>query len=196
MFENVLFLEKMGCDFRKDEPAKSDIKNYRVRTHGEIIPGKDNNLYFLEFSLWRNRLKPRYTHKTTGKPLKHVKYDIINPQAVAIDTEFTNDNGCWRNCKLEQELSEKNYSYTQADILTIVNEISINTYNKIIFAPSKAVAAIPQILKIAGYREKYVIENLKEITIEQADKYYLIYRYYSTNNDFFDYDIKSNKITM
>lgn len=196
MFEKVLFLEKMGCNFWKDEPAQSDVKNYRVRTHGEIIPGKDGNLYFLEFSLWRNRTKPRYTHKTTGKPLKHIKYDIINPQAIAIDTEFTNDRDCWRNCKLEQKLSEKNYSYTQADILTIVNEISTNTYNKIIFAPAQAVAAIPDILKIAGYREKNIIENLTEITTQQADKTYIVYRFYAKNNDFFDFDIKSGKITI
>lgn len=196
MFENVLFLEKMGCDFWNDETAQSDVKNYRVRTHGEIIPGKDGKLYFLEFSLWRNRTKPRYTHKTTGKPLKHVKHDIINPQAVAIDTEFTEDHFSWRNCKLEEILHEKNYSYTQADILTIVNEISTNTYNKIIFAPSKAVAAIPQILNIAGYREKNIIENLKEITLQQADKTYIVYRFYAKNNNFFDFDIKSGKITM
>ena len=55
MFENVLFLEKRGCDFWNDETAGSDVKNYRVCTHGEIIPGKDGNIYFLEFHLWRNR---------------------------------------------------------------------------------------------------------------------------------------------
>ena len=133
MAENVLYLKKMGLDFWDDEPAKSDINNYRVRTLGETIPGKDGKMYFLEFSLWRDRKQVRYTHKITGKPLKHVKYDIINHCGMGIDTEFTNDSGSWRNYTLEQKLYAKNYSYTQADILALVNEISTNTYTKIVF---------------------------------------------------------------
>ncbi len=133
MTENVLYLKKMGLDFWDDEPVKSDINNYRVRTLGETIPGKDGRMYFLEFSLWRDRKQVRYTHKITGKPLKHATFDIINSCGMAIDTEFTDDRGSWRNCTLEKALSEKNYSYTQADILAAVNEISATTYTKIIF---------------------------------------------------------------
>ena len=131
--ENILYLRKMGCDFNKGETAESDINNYRVRTLDECIPGKDGRMYFLEFSLWRDRKKPRYTHKVTGKPLLHPKWDIINRQAVAIDTEFSNKDGSWRNCKLEEELHAKNYSYNQADILKIVNEISTEKYDRIEF---------------------------------------------------------------
>ena len=90
-------------------------------------------MYFLEFSLWRDRKQIRYTHKITGKPLKHAKFDIINPCGMAIDTEFTNDNGSWRNYTLEKAISEKNYSYTLADILAAVNDISAETYTSIIF---------------------------------------------------------------
>jgi hypothetical protein len=133
MQENVLYLEKMGIDFWKDENVKSDINNYRVRTLGETIPGKDGKMYFLEFSLWRDRKQVRYTHKITGKPLKHAAFDIINHCGMSIDTEFTNDRGSWRNCTLEQKLNEKNYSYTQAGILAAVNEISTNIYTKIVF---------------------------------------------------------------
>ena len=133
MQENVLYLEKMGIDFWKDESVKSDINNYRVRTLGETIPGKDGKMYFLEFSLWRDRKQVRYTHKITGKPLKHATFDIINHCGMSIDTEFTNDRGSWRNCTLEQKLNEKNYSYTQAGILAAVNEISTNIYTKIVF---------------------------------------------------------------
>ena len=133
MTENVLYLRKMGLDFWPDEPANSDVNNYRVRTLGETIPGKDGRMYFLEFSLWRDRKKVRFTHKITGKPLKHAKLDIINPCGLAIDTEYTNERGSWRNARLEHEINEKNYSYTQADILAAVNEISTETYTKIIF---------------------------------------------------------------
>lgn len=133
MSENVLYLKKMGLDFWNDEIVTSDINNYRVRTLGETIPGKDGKMYFLEFSLWRDRKQIRYTHKITGKPLKHATFDIINRCGMAIDTEFTYCNGSWRNYTLEKTLSEKNYSYTQAGILAAVNEISTNTYTKIVF---------------------------------------------------------------
>ena len=133
MKESTLYLKKMGIDFWKDENVKSDLNNYRVRTLGETIPGKDGKVYFLEFSLWRDRKQVRYTHKITGKPLKHAAFDIINHCGMAIDTEYTNDRGSWRNCTLEQKLNEKNYSYTQAGILAAVNEISTNTYTKIVF---------------------------------------------------------------
>jgi hypothetical protein len=52
---------------------------------------------------------------------------------MAIDTEYTNDRGSWRNYTLEEKITAKNYSYTQADILKAVNEISTNTYTKIVF---------------------------------------------------------------
>lgn len=195
MFEKVLFLEKMGCDFWNDETADSDIKNYRVRTHGEIIPGKDGKIYFLEFHLWRNRKQIRYTHKRTGRPLKHPAFDIINPQGVAIDTEYSDNNGCWRNCKLEEQLTAKNYSYTKADILTIVNEISTNTYDRIIFADLRAMEAVPHILTIAGHRETEILNHLTEVTRTQADKNYLVYRFYGDNNNYFEYEINSGRIT-
>ena len=123
----------MGLDFWSDEKAMSDIGNYRVRTLGECIPGKDGRMYFLEFSLWRDRKQVRYNHKVTGKPLKRPVYEIINRQAVAIDTEFSNADGSWRNCKLEGELHAKNYSYTQTDILEIVNSISTEKFDSIQF---------------------------------------------------------------
>lgn len=195
MFENVLFLEKMGCDFWDDEPAESDIKNYRVRTHGEVIPGKDGIMYFLEFHLWRDRKQIRYNHKITGKPLKHPTFDLINRQGVAIDTEFSNDKGSWRNCKLEAELSAKNYSYTQADLLTITNSISTAHYDRIIFADHRAIEAVPHIMTLAGYREKEILNSLQEVTRVQADKTYLVYRFHGIGGSF-DYEVNSERITQ
>lgn len=193
----ILYLEKRGCNFfhADTEERLSDIGNYRVCTHGESIKGKDGNMYFLEFALWSNRKKARFTHKVTGKPLKHVKYDIINPCAVAIDTQYTNAAGCWRNCNLETDLYTKNYSYTQADILLIVNEISVHKYDRIIFAPAAALEAVPAIMKIAGCREMAILKALQEITLEQADKTYTVYRFHGSDGDYFDYEMKSGRIT-
>ena len=129
----ILRLEKMGCNFWSDEPAKSDIGNYRVRTQDYEIQGKDGRLYFIEFTLWRNRKQARYNHKITGKPLKHIAYDIINNQGVAINLQYQDNNGTWGNIRLENKLSKSNYSYTQRDILRIVNRISVNKYDSVEF---------------------------------------------------------------
>lgn len=193
-FEGVLFLEKMGCDFWKDEPIKSDVNNYRVRTHGEIIPGKDGNIYFLEFHLWRNRYKIRLTNRKTGQPLKHPVKEIVNPCGVAIDTEFTNERGSWHNCKLEERLYKSNYSYNCKDILKIVNRISTQKFNKIIFADMAAIQKIPDILKIAGYREKNIIDNLKEVKYIKNNNY-IIYRFFGDDGNCFDYELTQHKIT-
>ena len=192
----TLYLEKMGCDFFKGETAESDIKNYRVRTHGKVIPGKDGNMYFLEFTLWRDRTKARNTHKITRKPLKHTHYDIINRQALGIDTQYTDIDGLsWRNSELERALYGHNYSFNTSDILKVVNEISTEQYNKVIFADAAAIACIPDILKIAGWREKNILDNLTEVTTERADKNYLVYRFHA-NNNYFDYEVKSGRIMM
>ena len=127
----ILRLEKMGCNFWSDETAKSDIGNYRVRTQGYEIQGKDGRLYFVEFSLWRNRKQARYNHKITGKPLKHTAYDIINNQGVDINLQYQDNNGTWGNIRLENKLDKSNYSYTQRDILRIVNRISVDKYDSI-----------------------------------------------------------------
>lgn len=195
MFEHVLFLEKRGCNFWKDEPSTSDIGNYRVCTHGERVLGKDNRYYFIEFSLWRDRKQIRYNHKITGKPLKHLAYDIINTNAVAINTQYSDAEGSWRNCKLEKELDTKNYSYTISDILAITNEIAKGTFNRVVFADKRAIDEVPRILKLAGFREKNILENLAEVQRVQTDTNYLVYRYTSTDGCSFEYEYNSNRIT-
>lgn len=196
---DVLLLEKRGCDFFKSDniPERIDIGNYRVVTHGESIFGKDGNRYLVSFSLWRNRRQVRYTHKITGKPLKHPHFDIINPYGLHIDTEYTDKNGCWRNSALEKELHAYNYDYTIESILKVVNEINTpqHHYNTVLFADMEAIAAIPKILTLAGWREKNIIEYLTEVERVQADKNYLVYRYIDNSENYFDFEIKSGRIT-
>jgi hypothetical protein len=112
--------------------TKSDVGNYRVCTMGETIPGKDGRNYFLEFSLWQNRSQLRYTNKRNGAPLKHPVQEIINPVGLHIDTQYTDEGGqSWRNLCLEQRIHKRNPSYTTAEILAIVNEISAEHYDGI-----------------------------------------------------------------
>ncbi len=90
-------------------------------------------MYFLEFSLCRDRKKVRRTHKITGKPLKHAHYDIINRQGLRVRTQYTNENGAsYGNIRLEKELYQENYSYNIADILKVVNRISTEHFDNIV----------------------------------------------------------------
>lgn len=130
----TLFLEKRGCDFFKDDRINqlSDVGNYRVGSYNYSIEGKDGINYILEFTNWK-RYKYRKTHKRTGKPLKHEIKEIFNENALHIDTEYENENGCFRNCKLENIIYEMNLNFTINDILKAVNLISKDKYTDIKF---------------------------------------------------------------
>ena len=130
----TLYLKKMGCDFWHGDKINtvSDVGNYRVRTLGECIKGKDGNIYFLEFTQG-TKFAYRKTHKKTGRPLKHEVKEIILEHALWLDTEFTNEAGCWRNCKLEEEIHKTPLLYTLENILKVANEISVDTYTSIEF---------------------------------------------------------------
>lgn len=130
---NILYLRRMGWDFTPGINHDSDVGNFRVRTEGENIRGKNGKMYFLEFTLWRDRKQARYTHKITGKALKHTHYDIINKEALHLDTEFTHDGYSYSDLTLEKAIHEHNYSYTLENILKVVNEISADYYDEIIF---------------------------------------------------------------
>ena len=128
----TLTLVKMGCDFWNDDKIRqlSDCENYRIETRKELIKGKDGNEYFLSFGGYDKR-RTRYTNKRTGAPLKHPVYEVVLENALHIDTEFDNENGSWRNIKLEAELNNMDLTYTKFDILKAVNYISADNYAEI-----------------------------------------------------------------
>lgn len=130
----TLYLEKRGCNFWHDDNINtvSDVGNYRICTPDECIKGKDGNTYFLEFTQY-DKYTWRSTHKKTGKPLKHEVRELVLAHALHIDTQYSNDNGCWRNCKLEAEIHKTPVLFTLENILKVVNEVSIDTYGKIEF---------------------------------------------------------------
>ena len=130
--KNYLLLEKRGCNFfAPDQNCGSDVGNYRVCTPYESIPGKNGRAYFLEFTLWRNRTKRRYSNKRTGKPLKNPVSEIINPVGLCLNTEFKEGECAYRDLKLEERISAENPSFTASDILRITNDISTEHYDGI-----------------------------------------------------------------
>ena len=130
---NILLLQKRGCDFWNDEEAQSDISNYRVTTPAETIRGKDGNLYFLEFCLWRNKGHYRTTTKNGQRELKKPVFEIDAKNCLCIHTQYETKEGCFANISLEKRINKLNLPYTKQGILEAVNIISKNQYNKIKF---------------------------------------------------------------
>ena len=126
--KNYLLLERRGCEYFKNETPDT-INNYRVCT-AERVPGKDGKEYFIEFTKW-DKWHYRTTNKRTGAPLKKGVTEIVQYHALHIDTEYENENGAWRNSRLEQELNNRGYDYSESDILAAVNSISAVKYDGI-----------------------------------------------------------------
>lgn len=130
--ENILHLEKRGCNFFKNDDINnlSDVGNYRVCAY-DII-GKDGKTYFLEFGSCDKRAY-RKTNKRTGAPLKHPKFEIVLKNALHISTQFEDETGCYGNIELERNLYKLGYTYTLENILKVVNRISVVQYDRIEF---------------------------------------------------------------
>lgn len=130
----ILYLEKRGCDFFKDDAINklSDVGNYRVGSYDYSIHGKDGNDYILEFGRW-DKKEFRTTSKKAGKELKKPILETVLINALHIDTEYENEEGCFKNSNLERKVHGKNYTFNLADILKAVNDISVETYTEIQF---------------------------------------------------------------
>lgn len=195
--KNYLLLEKRSCNIDDSALAntESDIGNYRVCTLGEVISSKDGRKYFLEFSLWRDHSQPRYTNKHTGAPLKHPVQEIINPVGLHIDTQYTDEDGqSWRNLCLEQRIHKRNPSYTTAEILAIVNEISAEHYDGIKWVHSfsetiKSNANFTPATLIATWAKKHHLEAESCFGELRIKLYTGIYKYMAYNiHNFTDHD--------
>ena len=130
----ILYLEKRGCDFWKDDKLciLSDVGNYRVGSYDYSIKGKDGRDYILEFGHF-DKYTYRKTNKRTNKPLKKEVRELTLENALHIDTQFECEEGTFRNLKLETQIYNRNYTYTLENILNVVNEISVDLYTSIEF---------------------------------------------------------------
>lgn len=131
----TLYLEKRGCDFSNDtiNEGLSDVGNYRVGSYDYSIKGKDGRTYTLEFGGCEKK-NYRTTNKRTGKPLKKPVIEIVQRNALHINTQYEASDGyTYRNPKLERDVYQSGLSYTKADILKVVNEISSDVYTNIQF---------------------------------------------------------------
>ncbi len=49
--------------------------------------------------------------------------------------------------------------------------------------------------KMAGFREKHILDNLTKVTVQMNTEDYLVLRFHSTDGNYFDYEVKSHRIT-
>lgn len=118
--ENILYLEKMGCDFYLGDEINniSDMINHRY--YAKNIITKDNiNIDTLEImngARYDSNLKLKDYFKLYITTYCYAK----------------NDN-CYGIYKLDAKISNQDLLYTQSNVLKIVNEISKIHYDKIKF---------------------------------------------------------------
>lgn len=167
----TLYLMEMGMF---DNNITTDIKNHRIRTLENIDIIYKGQLYnmFFEFTQC-DHYETRTTHKTTGKPLKHPKRELVKHDAVHIDTQyevlketFKDDTPfylSYRNSDLEMEVWNKHYSYSKADILKIINTYAVEKYDKIVLIETEAKRIIN---KIGGYRELAILAENADFRTE------------------------------
>lgn len=129
--KRILKMRKMGCDFYANEYPKSDIRNHRVRVV-EDIELKDGRMMFFEFRVWEKYIW-RYHNKKTGTPLKKPIKELFNNCALAIDTRYENEKGCWRDSTIEKAVYSLGFDYKKSSILTIINMFSKIKYDYIEF---------------------------------------------------------------
>lgn len=129
---NYLLFEKRGCNFFSGDPdaLESNIGNYRIVTPGFTAPMKDGRRFLFEFSCY-DKYSYRTINKRTGAQLKKPVKDLVMTCAAAMNTEFKNENGCWRDSQIEKAFYETPRKYTEENILAYINSVSSVHYDKI-----------------------------------------------------------------
>lgn len=147
----VLFLRKMGMD----DVKLYDVRNHRVRVLERIHTTLRNEPMFFEFTQC-DMHKMRYTHKITGRELKHPIYESVNPIGLHLDTEFTNEFGSYRDLAVEKAVWDMYLDFTRESILKVVNMYSVDKFAKVVFVDE---AATDIIKEMGGYREREILGN-------------------------------------
>lgn len=125
----ILYLTKMGCDFRPEDMAASDCGNYRLRMP-EILT-KDGKMVSGDFS---RGVRYDFSKK---KPVKVSEWQIHT------DLDYTDENGLsWRytpdgnggNIHPYTKVTQSPFyglDYTLANILAIVNTMAADPFDSV-----------------------------------------------------------------
>jgi hypothetical protein len=194
--------------------SESDLNYCRLELIGGMdiafTPGKsfgDRKVYrgvYVEFNGCVH-YNFRETHKTTGRPLKKAVKEILNSNALHIDTEYKEErfdgnyiwNASYRLSPLESEIWGDNYDYTKKGVLQFLNRYGVKKYNNVVIIQ----AAVNEIVnKIGGIREKEILNNDSVMSIGETwtDTHKVITVTERVNNKLgrsFDVDLITGRIT-
>lgn len=186
---NILLLEKRGCNFWKNDEEMnkySDVGNYRVFCKGLKIKGITT---YIDFSRGYKRIFKK------DKKGNIKGYENIHQHRLVSELYQYRNNGkyykCFGNCKIESQIQNFNYDYTLENIKKAINKINDFKIEKIFIFDN----IYNKIENLAGYREKTILECCNKITLIQDDNNYQVFRFYGENEQYFDYEVKSNRIT-
>ena len=145
----------------------TDLNYHRLTTIEDvniIFDGVQRDLYF-EFGHW-TRYTYRTTNKRTGAPLKKAVRELVNANALHIDTYFETEetNPAGYTFKLGRRLSalekieiyDKNRDFTRANILDLINKYSTVKYDAVVIIEEEAAKIIN---RAGGFREKEILKN-------------------------------------
>lgn len=132
MAQNILFMEKRGCDFFHGEHINSDIGNYRICT-ASYIKLADGRQMFFEFCR-SDRYQFRNVNKRTGTPLKKPVYELVMKDACALNTCYDGGDGMsYRDLDMEHSFHSSPIPYTLKTVLEFINSVSAEQYSAIQF---------------------------------------------------------------
>lgn len=132
MAQNILFMEKRGCDFFHGEHINSDIGNYRICT-ASYIKLADGRQMFFEFCR-SDRYQFRNVNKRTGAPLKKPVYELVMKDACALNTCYDGGDGMsYRDLDMEHSFHSSPVPYTLKTVLEFINSVSAKQYSAIRF---------------------------------------------------------------
>lgn len=128
----TLYLEKRGIDFYGADIGTSDIDNYRVTTTDYNVRGRDGRVYYLTFCRscgFRMRyLSKKAPHNALKKPVREKE-----PYYIICTNAYKTIRGTFTDCSITAECVDKKRPYSIDSILAIVNEISVDTYDRVEF---------------------------------------------------------------
>lgn len=132
MAQNILFMEKRGCDFFHGEHINSDIGNYRICT-ASYIKLADGRQMFFEFCR-SDRYQFRNVNKRTGAPLKKPVRELVMKDACALNTCYDGGDGMsYRDLNMEHSFHSSPMPYTLKTVLEFINSVSAEHYDTIQF---------------------------------------------------------------
>lgn len=127
--KKFLKLQKMGMDFYPcKRTEQSDCGNFRLRMGA--ITAKDGTVFGADFGMG---VKYAFTDKNGKKLSKPKVITETHLHADAWTYKIIHDGteGCVHYREIEQAAWEGDYEYTRADILKLVNSISLEQYDEI-----------------------------------------------------------------